>query len=494
MKSATLLTITVFASIANTNPISSSQARSIGTRQDNTTFTEPCAEISKQMWGDGHPVGPIGRDYPAKLAMDCLTSIPFNATTAKRLIRGLRPCIDFQSTLTILKNPPAEYAAKVQLPVDIIAGLDKIDAYIDSGRYKNEYELGWAVYSLAQSAHDGHFTIVLDVIGAYFSWHRPVPLVSVSADGKQLPNVFVFADVLGMHYKNISYTPSPVTEIDGISAVEFLENLSQYGGPQDRDALYNDVFYELAQVSIDQEGTGAGMFTGGGRGGYVYPGPTTTLKFANGSEYTMQNYAHTDYNFCKIVSGKDLIRDPVDDSRADAEQTQFRKLETSSMEVSPIEPMAAPGFPSPVIAGPPKNFINGYYVDAPGYEEIAVLQVPTFVSAAAAEVPFQAVSQTFLPKAIADGKSKLIIDLQANGGGTILQAYDMFKQLFPGLDPYGANNIRATETTDLIGQSYSNFASRFKREPTLNDDITAAQTSFFDYHMDLTLKGKSFSS
>jgi hypothetical protein len=38
-----------------------------------------------------------------------------------------------------------------------------------------------------------------------------------------------------------------------------------------------------------------------------------------------------------------------------------------------------PGFPAPVIAGP-LNLINGFYIDAAGYEDVAVLQVPNFVA------------------------------------------------------------------------------------------------------------------
>lgn len=35
---------------------------------------------------------------------------------------------------------------------------------------------------------------------------------------------------------------------------------------------YNNLFYELAQISLGTTGTGAGTFAGGGRGAYIYPG------------------------------------------------------------------------------------------------------------------------------------------------------------------------------------------------------------------------------
>jgi hypothetical protein len=154
---------------------------------------------------------------------------------------------------------------------------------------------------------------------------------------------------------------------------------------------------------------------------------------------------------------------------------------------------AAPGFPVPIIAGP-LNLINGFYIDVAGHEDVAVLQVPNFVANNAAEVPFQSLTQDFIPKALADGKTKLIIDLQANGGGTVLQGYDMFKQLFPDVDPYGANRMRAHEAVDLIGQSFSSLASKYPRGSSRNTTVTFAQASFFDYHQDTKVDGTAFLS
>ena len=119
-----------------------------------------------------------------------------------------------------------------------------------------------ALYQLIQSAHDGHFTLVPDSVGSIFNFGRTVPLVSVSEDGQKLPAVFAYTDVLGSHFNNISYTPSAVVAIDGEDVNTFLENWSQWGSLQDRDALYNNVFYELAQVSLND---GSGILVGHGR-------------------------------------------------------------------------------------------------------------------------------------------------------------------------------------------------------------------------------------
>jgi hypothetical protein len=438
------------------------------------------------MYGDG--TSPSKQVVPAGIAWDCINSVPLNATSAKLLIESIKPYIEWQSTLTVLKNPPAEYVEKVQPAVDIMGGLDQIVGDIDSGKFANEYAFGWALYTLIQSAHDGHFTYVPDSVGGIFQWGRNLPLVSVSEDGEQLPAVFAFEDVLGLQYKNISYTPSAIVKIDDTEVTEFLQTLSQLGSLQDRDALYNNVFYELAQVSLGESGSGTGMFTGGGRGRYVYPGANTTLTFANGTDRTIQNYARARYNFRGINSGEDLAKEWINYGSVASAQAASQEPETVSTAASAA---IAPGYPNPVSLGP-FNLINGYYIDGEGYNDVAVLSIPNFVGSSSAGIPFQRTSQEFLAKALAAGKTKLILDLQANGGGTILQGYDLFKQLFPDYDPYGANRYRATEAADLIGQSYSQRASLAPRGS--NSSLSSAQSSYFDYHQDMTVDGKPFTS
>lgn len=130
-------------------------------------------------------------------------------------------------------------------------------------------KFGFELYRLLQTTHDGHFVYVPDVIGTVFNFARPVPLVSASSDGKELPKAYVYTDILAESFGNATFKPSPVTKIDGQDAKEFLENWAQYGSLQDRDALYNNVFYELATVSLGPVGSGIGTFAGSGRGRYV---------------------------------------------------------------------------------------------------------------------------------------------------------------------------------------------------------------------------------
>ncbi|KAF2652419.1 hypothetical protein K491DRAFT_681348 [Lophiostoma macrostomum CBS 122681] len=495
MLSSAMLALVGLVTLATATPVAPAVPRALpqalpGTgpiypRQSNATA--PCAQASAAYYQNNAGVVFVP-NIDAKLAYDCLKSVPLNVSSAKTLLKALPPFLEWQSTIKGLKNPPPEYAAKVQPPIDILGGIEQIAADIDAGKYTGEYDFGFDLYNLITSSHDGHFNYIPDSVGIIFAFGRPVPLVSVSEDGQKLPSVFAFNDVLGLQFKNISYTPSPVTQIDGMDIEEFVENWAQYGSLQDRDALYNNVFYSLAQVSIGSLGSGTGSFTGGGRGRFIYPGPTTTLTFANGTNYTMSNYARVLTPLKNVETGEDLAKKFFYGS-SDSALVQDKVVGTSSQ--SPTT--ATVGYPKPIVPGP-GNLINGFYLSGSGYNDVAVLQVPNFVASGAYEVGFQNTTKQFLAKAVADGKKKLIIDVQANGGGTILQGYDMFKQLFPSLDPYGAYRIRATDEIDLIGQAFSEYGSKVPRALSNNGTVQTVQMSVFDYETDMQVDEKPFTS
>ncbi|KAF2746793.1 peptidase S41 family protein [Sporormia fimetaria CBS 119925] len=447
--------------------------------------TNPCAEISEIYMNSWD------LKAPARLAFECIMSVPLNVTSAQQLLDSLPPFIQWQSTLDSLKNPPEEYATRVQPPVDIMGGLKQIESGLYSGKYSTEYEFGWDLYTLIQSAHDGHFNYVLDAVGYIFTWGRPVPLVSVSEDGSKLPAIFAYQDVLGAHFKNISYTPSPVVQIDGMDATEWAERWSLFGQLQDRDALYNYMFYSLPQVSLGGSGAGTGFFTGGGRGRFVYPGETTTLTFANGTTYTMENYARFMVPFRNITSTQDLIRRYIYYGNEAVVQTRMKSDREDT--ASPAMGATAPGYPNPVVPGP-DNIINGFFLEEPGYEDVAVLQVPTFVGSSAYGELFQETTRKFLALAKQAGKTKLIIDVQANGGGIILEGYDLFKQLFPDIQPDALNRFRAIEAVDFIGQAFSQYGSKYPHVATSNFTLAYFLTSYFNYQFDMTADSKSFES
>ncbi|EOA87494.1 uncharacterized protein SETTUDRAFT_20011 [Exserohilum turcica Et28A] len=473
------------ASTARAKPVSSFHA-------GQNTATSPCAQVASSVAAQTAAAPTVS----AQLAYDCLTSVPFNQSAALALVDGVVPYFRWQSNTVWLKDPPTEYAEKVQPGIDIWGQLSTIRAKVVANTYANEYEFGFELYRLLQSTHDGHFVYIPDVIGTVFTFARPVPLVSVSSDGKELPKTYVYADVLAESFGNATFAPSPITHINGQDAQEYLENWAQYGSLQDRDALYNNVFYELATVSLGPTGSGIGTFAGSGRGRYIYPGPTTALQFANGTNQTYTNFAKVLIPFDGVTDGESLYK---------LWFTGNPPTQTTSSSPSPsasssaVPKIPAPGYPPPVVRES-HNLIGGYFLEDE-YSDVAVLSVPSFVGIDA-QKQFQATAVQFITAAKAAGKKKLIIDVQANGGGTILLGYDLYSILFPhGIDHAAGDQFRAFESTDVIGQVFSKLSDGVSREPVepeTNSQLYNLQgdvvSSTFNYRTDLNLEENHFTS
>ncbi|KAI8937514.1 hypothetical protein NX059_005232 [Plenodomus lindquistii] len=461
--------------------------------------SSPCAQVGAAVATQNITVPTV----PAQLAWDCIQSVPFNQSAALALVDSLVPYIRWQSSTAWVKDPPAEYVEKIQEPVDIWGGLDAIREKVNAGAYENEFNFGIELYFLFQSVHDGHFVYVPDVVGTVFNWARPVPLVSVSADGQELPKPYVYADVLSETLGGVSFTPSPVSKIDGEDATTFLQNWSQYGSLQDRDALYNSVFYELATVSLGPVGSGIGSFAGSGRGRWIYPGATTELEFENGTTRTYENFAKVLIPFDGITDGESLYQIWFTGSQTTAtEETSSNSTATATpsatTSATPVPTIPAPGYPPPVVREA-HNLIGGYFLDGE-QSDVAVLSVPSFVGIDAQE-EFQATAVQFLAAAKAAGKKKLIVDVQANGGGTILLGYDLYKLLFPNLIDHAASDrFRAFESTDILGTQYSKYSEAYPRVPATQEsnetqwNANAIVSTVFNYRTNLDENTENFTS
>lgn len=129
-------------------------------RQANSS--EPCAAVAEAA-SSSNLTAPL---VNAKLAYDCLNTIPLNATSAEELINSIEPYIRWQSTLAYLKDPPAEYAEKVQGPVDVYEGLNQILQKVRGGGFKSEYEVSllFVSASLPSQALISSTTVWLGVV------------------------------------------------------------------------------------------------------------------------------------------------------------------------------------------------------------------------------------------------------------------------------------------------------------------------------------------
>jgi hypothetical protein len=227
------------------------------------------------------------------------------------------------------------------------------------------------------------------------------------------------------------------------------------------------------------------------------------LDFANGTSQTFENFAKVLIPFDGITDGKSLYdlwftgNQPTEtEDPAPSNSTAPTPSATASASATPIP---APGYPPPVVREI-HNLIGGYFLEDE-YSDVAVLSVPSFVGIDAQE-QFQDTAVKFIAAAKAAGKKKLVVDVQANGGGTILLGYDLYSILFPNdIDHAAADRFRAFESTDIIGEQFSKAAEGLPRDPVTeqqNETLYQLQSdvisSTFNYRTDLNLQEKPFAS
>lgn len=223
---------------------------------------------------------------------------------------------------------------------------------------------------------------------------------------------------------------------------------------------------------------------------YVGDGASTFVVHENGTTFNYGNYAKVNQDFSNINTGKDVY-----DSFLNQGPPQ------TSSKRSIVKRATAIGYPDPVILHS-EAVVGGYYLTGTGYEDVAVLSIPSFSpEARGGAVEFQNTVASFFKDATSNGKKKLIIDLRANGGGRVFLGYDLFKQLFPKMDPYGGTRFRANDAFNAAGIAMTEVLKKYTYDQALADAnsqsggaLATAWRSIFNYKLPKTEDGKSFSS
>jgi hypothetical protein len=279
-----------------------------------------------------------------------------------------------------------------------------------------------------------------------------------------------------------STTISAVAKINDETAEDYLADLSQLGFLQDPDALYNNMFYELAMDAQYSSMRYTGYFAGAGRFGNNYPGANTTIEFENGTIWTFENYADVFGNFRGVTDGpsfyKKFCSGPVQENPA-SDDSDFPGRAA----------LNAHGYPDPRIISSDDQ-VSGYFLDDdPAYSDVAVLSMLSFEPYFPNE--FQSTIEAFIGDAKAAGKTKLVIDLSGNGGGIILLGYDAFRQFFPNIIQDGFSRFREHEAFNIMSEQISGFTADFSAETASSKQIFASQ-SILDYRYDLNVTNQNF--
>ncbi|EJT71599.1 hypothetical protein GGTG_10854 [Gaeumannomyces tritici R3-111a-1] len=448
---------------------------------------EPCQVARKAAeFGMGSRIKP-------SLALACLASAPLNLDRDIELIDSLIPYVEQQSTIGYLKNPPDSY---LYPPIDLIGGLKQIKEKLRAGGYRSQLDFAWEVNAIYNQVYDGHFDYRPALL-TVFGFQVSRSLVSVSKDGIELPKVYDAED-LRKQAKSKHFEPSEVVSIDGLAIVEYLQIVAANSALQDPDAQYNNLFSSPATLA-----------RGGGRyftsGGYVELPDSSIYKYANGSVKSFPNYAVIQQDLTDIENGRDLhlaYEIPAPEKAAVSSSLSVKATATTTWTTSSTTgtttattttnsssgtttsssskakatkaskngktkaktsktPAAAPtvvGYPYPVVKHY-NDYIAGYFLNETEYKDVAVLSIFSFSPKAGATRTtrefheFRRVVRTFISECRKAKRTKLIIDVQANGGGLLFQSYELYRNLFPKADPpFDGTRIRATDAWDVIGK------------------------------------------
>ncbi|KAI1006120.1 hypothetical protein K3495_g2105 [Podosphaera aphanis] len=436
-------------------------------------ISSPCALVSSSSSAQKLASPTAVPIVSAQLAYDCLNSVPLNKTAAIQLVDGIEPYLEWQSDTAWKRDPPADYSFPGH---DIFQSLSTVKTNLEADHYINEYQFQSDLYQVFTQAHDGHLSFYPDALTKAFDFSRQRSLVSISSDGNSLPVIKLFEDVI--------YSPqsaSVVTRINDVDAAAYISNFSDLATfNQDPDAAYNAMFYEKASAAA---GGLKGFFSSGGRLRYIYPGASTTFTFENGTSLTLDNLARVKGDFSNVTTGEKFY------SRFCSPNVSSIQQEVPT-DVPLAPPRLTPGYP-PAVISTKDTVVSGYYIDGEGYGDVAVLSVLAFMSQSISE--FQGVAEKFFELARRDGKTKLVIDLSFNPGGYVFQGYDLFRQLFPGIEQDGNTRWRAGNAFVSISEVFSAATSNFDPANASEIQINEAE-SWFNYRFDLNTSNLPFES
>ncbi|KAJ4423996.1 hypothetical protein N0V82_001243 [Gnomoniopsis sp. IMI 355080] len=450
MKAAVLL---VFVSTVLAMPAPAPQA---GAAPSAAADPGACAAVSQAFTQQRAANPKANPRVSASLAFACLQSVPNKPGPAMKLATSVKAYSQWESTTAYLKAPPAGYG----LPAtDIFGGFDAIMANVTAGKFQSEYDFQLAMVLLINSAHDGHYGYRPDVFKAFsFRNDLAADIVSISADGKQVPKLYN----LGLVNKtrttvgNVTLPldangfPPAITKINGEDSATFLTNQGlRFVNTQDQDSQWNAMIQTYA--SPDAISPVAGSI--------IYQGDNLTLEYENGQVITQDSYAlvRPTADFRNVNSGEDFYNrfcNP-DAQPSNGTSTAAQQPSTPAAPPGTLQPPAPaiPGYPTPAIRDSGANATAGYFLSGAGYEDVAVLSVIGFAPLGDPRfdvveylVNFQKVVGDFMAMSKQANKTKLVIDVSANGGGLVIAGYELYSQLFPGTPLFQANNLRRSES------------------------------------------------
>jgi hypothetical protein len=422
--------------------------------------------------------------------------VPFNPAVASRFLDYYNDTLQFQSTLTYLKDPPRSYQ---QPGVDLLGGLAALKQGIDDGIFPNQYEFEAALQTLLYASHDSHVTLNAGILAA-FSFSSPQEIVSLSSDGIQLPQVYLVKDLADSNFFS-TYQPSHITSINGEDVVTYLTKFAGKNsiGMIEPHGDWNQLMRSAAQ---DIQGYRNTFSTA-----TFYPGDTITFNFENGTNLT-ERFQATYYDLGDtgpLQTGGDFYNsfvlgllpasydpDLVDNNNinitailkdpgsSDPALTASPTAAATSAPTTPVssEPTCGSWFnlAYPDCADTFQNdlgtygggFVSGYFLNS---TQVAVLSIPSFEALQSEAADFDSAIQDFITTSQKANMKKIVIDLQSNYGGSPLVATDAFKRFFPNINEFRGSRLRAHPAANVMGSTITEYFGLFDTTDQMYEDL-----------------------
>lgn len=284
---------------------------------------------------------------------------------------------------------------------------------------------------------------------------RSTSLVSESASQHRYVANTVLDDLLEATDQDVNWKPSAVANINGEDVIKYLTQYAVIHSPGNVEphADWNEMMSSAA-------GDVQGIYSSFEGSSIFYPGENITFKFENGSDTgNLPWLAFYSNNIIddppSLSSGQDLYNYfifgelPATATIAAAStlataaaSTSGAAGSTAAAEAAATTTGAAEATPSswdypnfypedPIVAQPnlgnlDGGVITGYFLND---GVTAILSIPSFDISAEAVGSFSSTIGEFIGRSKATGKTRFIIDLQRNDGGSALLATDAFKQV-----------------------------------------------------------------
>ena len=162
-----------------------------------------------------------------------------------------------------------------------------------------------------------------------------------------------------------------------------------------------------------------------------------TLDYDNGQQKSEASFAiiRTGVNFTGVKTGEDFYNKFCNPNVTQATPTTTATATAvpSSTTLPKLSPTIA-GFPFPIVRDSGANTTSGYFLNGTGYDNVAVLSLLSFAPTGNIDsveylTNFQSTVSSFLAQSKMAGKTKLIVDVSANGGGFVIAGFELFAQV-----------------------------------------------------------------